>query len=140
LLVAIAIMAMGAALLVGSSSAGRSAARAQRSYEASVRAAAESHRVLAALVGGWSAREDSITIGASLATTITAEPTVTTRTRLMRIGERRWVVAVDCQVGPDDAVLARRRLQLLLERPPPRDSLAPGPPVLVRPWGLADLY
>jgi hypothetical protein len=66
---------------------------------------------------------------------------VQTRVRLLRLTGSRFVLAADCQVGPDDAVQARRRAYLLLERALQIDSTAPILiPAPITRWGLADLY
>ena len=53
LLVAITLLTLGAALLVGGSAATRSAMRAQLSHEAAMRADAEARRKLAEFVARW---------------------------------------------------------------------------------------
>ena len=66
---------------------------------------------------------------------------VTTKLRLLRIDARRFLLAVSTQVGPDDAVRARRRASILLETPAIIDSSAPTrPPVLVTHWAQHHLY
>ena len=146
-LVALALLALGAALLAGSAEAARSAARSVNSYEATIVAEAESHRVVAEFVAGWGPTHDSLAIGAGLA--ITTGPRsrgsgawpVVNRVRLIRLASARYVLAVDCQVGPGSVGYARRRLQVTLERPAQQDSTAPLlPPVPISRWSVADLF
>lgn len=147
LLIALALLALGAALLVGSAEAGRSAARSVQSHEAALLADAESRVVVAEFMAGWNQSTDSLPVGAGLVATIgprrrgSSGASVVTRLRLHRLSPARFVVAVDCQVGPDNAVLARRRLQVVLQRPSRSDTTAPmSPPTPIGRWGLTDLY
>lgn len=63
-----------------------------------------------------------------------------TRVALRRVGAQRWLLVVECEVGPDSAVLARRRIALLLERALPDTGAVGRAPLPVRGWALADLY
>jgi type II secretory pathway pseudopilin PulG len=147
LLVALALLALGAALLAGSSSAARAAARAESSREAQVLAAAEVRVALAEFLTGWGGIQDALTVGSEMVDTVGPRhrgfggALVQTRVRLLRLTGSRFVLAADCQVGPDDAVQARRRAYLLLERALQIDSTAPILiPAPITRWGLADLY
>jgi type II secretory pathway component PulK len=147
LLVALALLALGAALLAGTSAAARSSARAESSREAQVLAGAEVRVALAEFMTGWSGAHDALSVGSELIDTVGPRQRgfggaiVQTRVRLRRLTTARFVLAADCQVGPDDAVQARRRAYLLLERGLQIDSTAPIlPPVPITRWGLADLY
>lgn len=146
-LVALAFLALGAALLAGSAEGGRSAQRSLQSYEAGLLASAESRAVVAEFMQAWGAVTDSIPVGGGLSVTIGPRPRgsrgaiVVARVRLHRLTRTRFVVALDCQVGPDGAVEARRRLQILLERPARQDSTAPLlPPTPTSRWGITDLF
>lgn len=147
LLIALALLALGAALLAGSAEAARSAAQSVRSHEAALLADGESRVAVAEFMAAWNQSADSLPVGAGLVATIgprrrgSSAASVVTRLRLHRLSLARFVVAVDCQVGADNAVLARRRMQLLLERPARRDSTAPIlPPAPIGRWSLTDLY
>ncbi|MEO8620421.1 MAG: hypothetical protein ABI625_05095 [bacterium] len=147
LLIALALLALGAALLAGSAEAGRSAVRSVQSYEAALLADAESRVVVAEFMAAWSPVADSLAMGAGMVSTIgPRHPTGSTMTavsrlRLQRVTVARFVLGVECQVGPDNAVLARRRLQVFLERPSRSDSLGPIlPPVPLKRWSFADLF
>ncbi|MEO5814309.1 MAG: hypothetical protein ABIT20_03405 [Gemmatimonadaceae bacterium] len=147
LLVALALLALGAALLVGTSSSARAAARAESSREAQVLAAAEVRVALAEFMTGWSGVHDALSVGAAVVDTVGPRQRgfsgaiVQTRVRLVRLTALRFVLAADCQVGPDDAVMARRRAYLLVERALQIDSTAPIlPPVPIARWSIADLY
>ena len=146
-LVALAFLALGAALLAGSAEAGRSAQRSVQSYEATLLAGTESRAAVAEFVQGWNAALDSIPVGTGLSVTVgprargSSEATVMTRVHLHRLTLARFVVTLDCQVGPDSAVRARRRMQILLERPPRQDTMAPMLPPRPTPrWGVADVF
>lgn len=147
LLIALALLTLGAALLAGSSSAARAAARAEASREAQVLASAELRVAFAAFMTGWSGVHDSIAVGAEVIDTVGPRQRgaggafVQTRRRLLRLTPTRYVLSADCQVGPSVAVQARRRAYLLLERALQIDSTAPIlPPVPITRWGLADLH
>jgi type II secretory pathway component PulK len=147
LLVALALLALGAALLAGSSALARSAARAETSHEAALLAVAESRVVLAEFMAVWGAGEDALAVGQGRVTTVGprrrgfGSTVVQTRLRLLRLTQLRFVLAADCQVGPDDAVLARRRVYLVVERALQAGStlptLAPAP---ISRWALTDIY
>ena len=147
LLIALALLALGAALLAGSAEAARSAARSVQSHEAALLADGESRVAVAEFMAAWSQAADSLPVGAGLVALIgprrrgSSAAIVVTRLRLHRLSPARFVVAVDCQVGPDTAVMARRRLQFLFERPARSDSTAPiRPPAPLGRWSLADLF
>jgi hypothetical protein len=147
LVIALALLALGAALLAGSAEAGRSAARSAQSHEAALLADAESRLAVAEFVAQWSQAADNLPVGAGLVATIgplrrgSSGASALTRLRLHRISQAVFVVAVDCQIGPDNAVLARRRLQVILQRPSRSDTTAPmSPPTPIGRWSLTDLY
>ena len=146
-MIALALLALGAALLAGSADAARSAARSVRSHEAALLADGESRAAVAEFMAGWNEAADSLPVGAGLGATFGPRRRgsngafVVTRLRLHRLSQAKFVVGVDCQVGPDGAVMARRRLHLLLERPARADSAAPIlPPAPIARWSMADLY
>lgn len=147
LLIALALLALGAALLAGSSASARSAARAESSREAVLLADAESRVALAEFMKGWGGGEDAILVGGGSISTIGPRhrgfggAVVQTELRLQRLTSSRFVLAAECQVGPAAAVLARRRMYLLLERAVQVDSTVPIlAPVPIRRWSLADIY
>lgn len=146
LIIALALLALGAALLAGSAAAGRAAERSVQSHEAALLAGGEVRAAVAEFVAGWSGGEDSLALGGGRLVVFGprlrgsgAMPVITTL-RLLRLSSTRFVVVADCQAGPDDLVLARRRVRVILERPTPIDSLAPvAPPLPVGRWRVADL-
>lgn len=147
LLVALALLALGAALLAGSSALARSAARAETSHEAALLAVAESRVVLAEYMAGWGAGQDALVVGQGLLTTVGPRrrgfgaTVVHTRLQLLRLTQSRFVLAADCQVGPDDAVLARRRVYLVVERALEAGNTLPIlPPAPISRWSLTDTY
>jgi hypothetical protein len=108
---------------------------------------AESRSVVAEFMAGWNSSADSLLVGAWLDATIgprrrgSAGANVVTRLRLQRLSSARFAMAVECQVGPDNAVQARRRLLVLLERPTQQDSTAPVlPPSPLGRWSITDLF
>ena len=102
-------------------------------------------RALGRAVAGWQAMDDSLPIGAFVLRTSpessgVALDSANTRIRVQRLSLTRFVIAVDVTVPAVGPTLARRRMRVLLERPPSPDSttlLAPRP--LVR-WPVAELY
>jgi hypothetical protein len=146
LLAALALLALAAALLVGTASASSRIARAGRSRAATLVADAESRQALASFVAAWGSSADALPVGGTLVTTTASTASVGAmpvgvRLRLQRLTLTRFVLAVECQVGPGSLILARRRFRLLLERAIVTDSTVPRrPPAPVAVWGLADLY
>lgn len=147
LLIALGLLALGGALLAGSAEAGRSSARSVQSHEAALVASAESRAAVAEFMAGWGPSADSLPIGTDLIATVGPRPRgtgaaiATTRVRLHRLSATRYVIAADCQIGPDEAVLSRRRLQVLLERSTPPDSTgATPPPTPIGRWSMSDLF
>lgn len=146
LLAALALLALAAALLVGMASASRRIGRAGRSQAAMLVADAESRRALAGYVATWGASADALPVGGTLVASAASTAGVSSfpvgvRLRLQRLTQSRYVLAVECAVGPDSVIFARRRLRLLLERPTATDSTAALlPPTPVAVWSFADLY
>ena len=147
LLIALALLALGAALLAGSSALARSAERADTSHEAALLAVAESRAVLAEYMVVWGASQDALAVGQGLLNTVGPRrrgfgaTVVHTRLRLLRLTQMRFILAADCQVGPDDAVLARRRVYLVVERALQAGSTLPiPPPAPISRWSLVDTY
>lgn len=147
LLIALALLALGGALLAGSSASARSAARAESSREAALLADAESRAAIAEFMSAWSGVEDALTVGAGMVSTTGPRhrgfgaALVDTQLRLQRLTQSRFVLAAECHVGPSNAVLAQRRMYLLLDRALQIDSTAPIlPPAPVARWSLADIY
>lgn len=147
LLIAVALMALASALLVGATASARSVARAAKSHEASVIADAESRVVIAGILQAWTPADDSLRVGTARAFVVGPRVAgwggalVVTRIRVQRLSPRHYVVATECQVGPDSAVLARRRMRLVLERAPSSDSTLPfSSPAPLGQWSLSDLF
>jgi hypothetical protein len=147
LLVALALLALGAALLAGSAQAGRAMARSAQSYAASITVESESRIALAEFVRDWSVAYDSLGIGRSTARVIgprnvgAARLEAVTRFRLMRLSSARYVVGLESSVGPPGVSAARRRLTLIIERLTVSDSsILRQPPVPIGHWALTDLF
>jgi hypothetical protein len=139
------MLALAAALLAGSFVAATATARAARIVRASVVAETVSRRALARGVAGWRAADDSLAVGASSVRAYAESAaarvdSANVRLRVHRIALARFVVSADVEVPASGPPLARRRMQVLLERPPSPDStvvLAPRP---IAQWAVAELY
>lgn len=143
---ALALMLLAAALVAGTALGSRASGRAALARDAILLADHEWRAVAATRIAAWSSADDSLPIGQMRRTTVgprargpNSAP-VTTTIRLYRLSASRVAMAMDCQVGPDSAVLARRRVRLLLTLPP-ADSLNPLPrPKPLTNWSLADVF
>jgi hypothetical protein len=62
------------------------------------------------------------------------------RLRVHRIALARFVVSADVEVPASGPPLARRRMQVLLERPPSPDSTVDLAPRPIAQWAVAELY
>lgn len=147
LLVALALLALGAALLAGSAQSGRSASRSAQSQAASVTAEAEARTALAEFVADWRSSNDSIALGQSREATIGPRKVgagglvASTRLRLVRVSRSRYVVGLEVTVGPAGIVAARRRLWLIMERELPADTSSVSvTPLPIARWSVADLF
>ena len=147
MLAALGLLALGAALLAGSFMAGIAAQRSVKSREAALLAGTEVRVAIAEFVSRWSAADDSMGVGVERSIVVGPRPrgsaalAMTTQLHVRRLSPTRFVVAADCQAGLNDAVLARRRVRVILDRPRWPDSLATvAAPVPIARWTLADLY
>ena len=141
----LALLALSAALLAGASASAAGALRSTRTTRASIVARESARRALGRAVATWRTADDSLPIGAF---TLRTSPESTTapldsadaRLRVQRLSLALFVVSVDVIVPAKGPMLARRRLRVLLQRPPSPDSvtlLAPRP--LTR-WPVAELF
>jgi hypothetical protein len=145
LVTVLGLLALAAALVAGAFATATAAARASRTARASVMAREAARRALGRAVAGWQRMDDSLPIGGftlrtSPESTAAALDSANTRLRIQRLSLTRFVISVDVAVPAAGPALARRRMRVLLERPPSPDSttlLAPRP--LMR-WPVADLY
>lgn len=144
---AIALLTFGAALLAGSAAAASGAARSAKSFQAGMIADAESRVVLASIAAGWTGGMDSLAIGGELLAGPGAHRmrsnglSAVVRTRIRRVAATTYVVTVECRVGADSAVLARRRVQLVLSRPTTTDtSGSTPPPAPIARWSMSELF
>lgn len=141
----LAMLALAAALLAGSFVAATATMRAARVVRAGVVAETVGRRALARGVAGWRAADDSLAVGAASVRTYAESAAVAldsarVRLRVQRIALARYVVSADVEVPAAGPLLARRRMRVLLERPPSPDStvvLAPRP---IARWAVAELY
>jgi len=139
------MLALAAALVAGAFATAIAASRATRTARAAIVARESARRALGRAVAGWTPMDDSLPIGAFALRTspdsvVAPLDSTNTRIRVQRLSLTRYVVAVDVVVPAAGPALARRRMRVLLERPPSPDSatlLAPRP--LTR-WSVAELY
>jgi len=145
LVTVLGLLALAAMLVAGAFATATAASRATRSARAAIVAREAARHALGRAVAGWQRVDDSLPIGAftlrtSPESSATAIDSVNARLRVQRLSLSRFVVAVDVVVPATGAPLARRRMRVLLERPPSPDSttlLSPRP--LMR-WPVAELY
>jgi len=102
-------------------------------------------RALGRAVGGWQPMDDSLPIGAftlrtSPESTVVPLDSANTRLRVQRLSLTRFVISVDVVVPAVGPTLARRRMRVLLERPPSPDSTTVLPPRPLMQWSVAELY
>jgi len=139
------MLALAAALIAGAFATATAASRASRTTRAAIVARESARRALGRAIAGWQAMDDSLPIGGftlrtSPESTVVPLDSANTRLRVQRLSLTRFVISVDVVVPAVGPALARRRMRVLLERPPSPDSttlLAPRP--LVR-WPVAELY
>jgi len=139
------MLALAAALVAGAFATATAASRATRTTRAAIVAREGARRALGRAVAGWMPMDDSLPIGAFVLRTspdsvVAPLDSTNTRIRVQRLSRTRYVVAVDVVVPAVGPTLARRRMRVLLERPPSPDSttlLVPRP--LTR-WSVAELY
>jgi hypothetical protein len=139
------LLALAAALIAGAFASATAALRASRTARASIVAREAARRALGRAVAGWRSMDDSLPVGAyvlrtSPESTATPLDAADARLRVQRLSLTLYVVSVDVVVPASGPTLARRRMRVLLERPPSPDSttlLAPRP--LMR-WPVAELY
>lgn len=145
LVTVLGMLALAAALIAGAFATATAARRASRTARASIMAREAARRALGRAVAGWRPVDDSLPVGAfvlrtSPESTAIALDSADVRLRIQRLSLTSFVISADVVVPASGAALARRRMRVLLERPPSSDSttlLAPRP--LVR-WAIADLY
>jgi hypothetical protein len=147
LVAALGLLMLGAALLAGTSVASVELHRAVRGRVAGARAEWEGKHAAGMVVQGWSAEADSMPIGAVLERALSPPPdgpgTVVV-TRVRRLAADRYAAIIAVRVGEGVRRLAFRRVQVLLERAPVRDSAtAQDTPRVVMPiarWRVVDLW
>jgi hypothetical protein len=145
LVAVIGLLALGAALVAGAFAAARGSARATRSARGAVVAQAVARRALARTLSAWTARDDSLGIGAFTVRAYSESAAVAldsaeVRVRVHRLSVSLFVVAADASVPSARAPLARRRARVLLERAPTIDTTIVQPLRPIARWPSADLY
>lgn len=148
---ALALLTLAAALLGLASTAASDASRAVRAERASLAVESAARHALVHALAAWTEDRDSLPIGVAAERALResecggVEGTpLEGRLRVQRLDNDLWALTVDVRAtaGP---TLARRRVQLLVQRRPPgpaTDSLpvpaaAPAP---IAQWSIADLY
>jgi hypothetical protein len=147
LVAALALLALSAAVLAGSFAAATAATRAMRAARAAAEAEATARHALATILSQGDAETEGLAVGAWRERALSdveldgGARGVTGRTHVQRLQPRLYALAVDVRIGTG-AVLARRRLRLLLERPSGDSSttLAGGALRPIARWSTADLY
>jgi hypothetical protein len=146
LLVAVALLALSAALLVGTFAASTSAMHAERLARSAARADGLARRGLADALGSWTPGDDSLTIGQSntrLAPQFAADDGVPADgdVRITRVSRMLFAITSEARVGRRGAIAATRRYRLLVERRMNDSGVAvPGEPTPIARWSLYELY
>src|ERR687893_90259 len=127
LVAVLALLTLGGALIAGAFGAARSTSRATRTVRAGIVAQAAARRALAGAVGGWSSADDSLPVGAFTVrawseSAAVALDSADTRLRVQRLAPSLFLVAVEASVPSARRPIARRRIRVLLERPPSLDT------------------
>ena len=147
IIAALALLALGAALLAGTFAALRSATRSNQSHAAALVAQSEARIAIAHAASPWSTAFDSLPIGVGVAMALPSRAggiaglPVRTSLRVDRLTADTYSIAAESEVGPLGSVFARRRMRQLLRRPAITDSsAAPPPPAPIARWSVADIY
>jgi hypothetical protein len=145
LVTTLALLALGAALLAGGFASATASARATRSVRASLVASTSCRRALARALRAWSAAEEGLPVGGTVQRVLSEPAEVSldsadTRLRIQRLSATLFVVAVDVTVPAVGAVLARRRVRLLVRRVPGADTTLIPTPRAIPQWPLGELY
>ena len=140
---ALALVALGAALLASAAVAVSAGRRATLLERAGLTAESTARRVVAECLSGWDESAEQMSVGSAVewswpapAGVRTGELSVQTHVRRERLGLTLYALSVESFVG-DAPFLARRRVRLLVQR----DTGAAGMrPVPIARWSLADLH
>jgi len=146
LLAALILLALSAALATAIFSAAQASRRASRTTRARVRVEVGVRRAFAEVLQGWTAALDTLPLGMAARVALDSEPAMDgpplLRTaQVERVTADFYAITVDLRAFSIDHPMAHRRARLWVERTA-RDS-AGGPPIaplVVTPWGFADLY
>jgi len=145
LVTVLGLLALASVLVAGAFATATAAARATRAARAAVVAREAARHALGRAVAGWQRMDDSLPIGAfalrtSPESTATAIDSVNARLRVQRLSLTRFAISVDVAVPAVGQTLARRRMRVLLERPPSPDSTTLLAPRVLTRWPVAELY
>jgi hypothetical protein len=120
LLAALALLALAAALVVGTFGAGRAMSRATVAAHAAARADAGARRALAQALAGWESSLDSLPIGAVVARFLSNDdpgaPPLVVSARIRRLRGDVFLIVTEAKVSVGATLVARRRYRLLVER------------------------
>ena len=141
----LALLTLCAALIAGAFAAARASARATRSTRAAIVAHAAARRALVRTVTSWSARDDSMNIGAFDVRAWRESASVSldsadTRLRVHRVSATLFLLTAEASVPSSSVPLARRRVHALLEREPTIDSAVVSRVRPIARWASGDLY
>src|SRR4051812_23132860 len=144
LVAALGLLILGAALLAGSAAASLSLGRASRTLSAASRAEAESRRALVLVLQGWDAELDSMPVGRTVDRAVVPGATdgdpVRVHASVRRVGQRVFAVTSTVEVGDSTAIVAMRRMRLMVERSVDTTAVGAHRPVVpITRWSLVDL-
>lgn len=163
LVVALALLALSAALLVGALAISSAQVRSVRSERAALEAEAGARHALAAALADWGGEFDSLAIGKGFVRELSPSERGTSqggmpvagRLRVHQLSAGLYAVVVDVSIGAAPT-LARQRLRLLVTRPELPAAIdsssatagdsgtvffhVRGAPTPISRWSVADLY
>jgi hypothetical protein len=150
LLAALVLLSLSAALATTVFSAANATRRATVTARARTRAETGVTRAFAEVLSSWGAELDTLAVGSGLPVALAREPAgagapLLRTARVDRVAAGLYAVTVDVRAFTTEHPLARRRARLWLQRhlaAAASDTAVTtlAPPVVVTPWGFADLY
>lgn len=147
IIAALALLALGGALLVATSSIARATTRSTRSLGAALDAESETRVALASAAVNWSGTMDSLAVGASISLTRAPRPggvtrlPVYTRLQVDRLTLDIYSIGVESQVTAANTIIARRRARQIVRRVSGVDTSAVrAAPLPIGRWSIADVY
>lgn len=141
LLAAIVLLALSAALVVGTVSLARAMRRAASTTRALARVETGASRAFGEVLQHWNEQLDSLPAGSGVTVSLDpeaheSEPPLERHAWVAHIANGLYAVTVELCAFDCSHPVARRRVRLWLQQTPGR----PSPPPLVTPWAFSDLY